>query len=122
MIRIGLLAVLCFAGGMSAAVAATYPVMGKWAYDRGVEPEEACRKGPTMEFRGERRFDTGGGVPDYRNRTISPIDRTSYRIVDQFFNGQTRGNVIYTLRMVDDDHVELYLSPSGKTIKLLRCR
>jgi hypothetical protein len=121
MIRTSLLVAFCVAGGMNAAVAATYPVTGKWAYDSGREPEEACRKGPTMEFRGERRFDTGGSVPDYRNRTISPIDRTSYRIVDQFFNGQTRGNVIYTLRIVDDDHVELYLSPSGKTIKLRRC-
>jgi hypothetical protein len=106
---------------MNAAFAATYPVTGKWAYDRGGEPEEACRKGPTMEFRGERRFDTGGGVPEYRNQTISRIDSASYRIVDQFFNGQTRGKVNYALKIIDDDHLELYLSPSGKTIKLLRC-
>jgi hypothetical protein len=119
--RIGLYAALCLLGGMQAALAAAYPVTGKWAYDRGAPIEEACRKGPKMEFRGERRFDTGGSVPDYRNQTISKVDPSTYRIVDQFFNGQARGKVIYTLKIIDDDHTELNLSPSGATIKLRRC-
>jgi hypothetical protein len=121
MIRIGLCATLCLIGGLEAAIAAAYPVTGKWAYDRGKAIEEACRQGPTMEFRGDRRFDTGGSVPDYRNQIISNVDRTTYRIVDQFFNGQARGKVIYTLHAVDEDHLELTLSPSGTTIKLRRC-
>jgi|SRR5581483_8999933 len=121
MIRIVLLAALCLAGGASAAIAAAYPVTGKWAYDRGGKIEEACRKGPTMEFRGERRFDTGGSVPNYRNQSISHPDTTTYRLVDQFFNGQAWGKVNYTLRIDDDKHIELHLSPSGATIKLQRC-
>lgn len=74
-----------------------------------------------MEFRGDRRFDTGGSVPDYRNQTISKVDLTTFRMVDQFFNGLMRGKVNYTLHVVDDDHLELYLLPSRTTIKLLRC-
>jgi hypothetical protein len=114
-------AALCLVCGLGAASAAPYPVTGKWAYDRGVDVQDACREGPTMEFRGDRRFDTGGSVPDYRNQTISKVDLTTFRMVDQFFNGLMRGKVNYTLHVVDDDHLELYLLPSRTTIKLLRC-
>ena len=54
------------------AVAQSYPVSGKWTYDDtgGDGPAKECGK-RYMDFRGERRFDTGGGVPDYRNRTVT---------------------------------------------------
>jgi hypothetical protein len=74
-----------------------------------------------MEFRGDRRFDTGGGVPDYRNRSISLAGQSRYRVVDEFFTGQIRGQASYELRRIDPEHVELLLAPGGKRIKLRPC-
>jgi hypothetical protein len=121
MTRIGLLMLVCLMAGLPSALAATYPVSGKWAYDRGGSPDEACRNGPTMEFKGDRRFDTGGSVPDYRNQSISSAGKSRYRVVDQFFNGQARGKVAYTLQIVDGDRLELNLAPRGTLVRLRRC-
>ena len=72
------------------AVADSYPVSGKWTYeDTGGEgPARECGQAH-MEFAGDRRFDKGGGVPDYRNRTITQ-DGDDYRLVDEFNTGQIR--------------------------------
>jgi len=102
------------------AHAASYPVSGRWTYNYSSEKGPAKQCGARrMEFRGERRFDTGGGVPDYRNVSIQRAGR-EYRIVDEFFTGQTRGQVSYTLRMIDADHIELALA-TGAIIRLRRC-
>jgi hypothetical protein len=102
------------------AVAGSYPVSGKWTYENtsgdGPAPECGTR---TMEFVGERRFDKGGGVPDYRNLSVSRSGG-EYRLVDEFNTGQIRARLDYTLRFVDPDHIELKL-PMGKTIALRRC-
>ena len=37
----------------------------------GDGPAKDCGK-RYMDFQGERRFDKGGGVPDYRNLTVTP--------------------------------------------------
>lgn len=103
------------------AMAQSYPVSGKWTYeDTGGEgPAREC--GPRyMEFAGERRFDKGGGVPDYRNRSVTR-NGDEYRLVDEFNTGQVRARVDYTMRRVDNDRVELKL-PQGKTIPLRRCQ
>ena len=103
------------------AVAQSYPVTGKWTYeDTGGEgPARDCGK-RYMDFQGERRFDTGGGVPDYRNRSVSG-DGDEYRLSDEFNTGQIRARVDYNIRRVDNDRIELKL-PYNKTVKLRRCQ
>jgi hypothetical protein len=60
-------------------------------------------------------------VPAYRNKSVSPAGSSRYRIVDVFSNGQIyNGSVNYTLRLVDDDHIEMAMQ-SGGTLKLQRC-
>lgn len=102
------------------AVAEPYPVSGKWTYeDTGGEgPAPECGK-RYMNFQGERRFDTGGGVPDYRNRTITQ-DGDEYTLTDEFNTGQINARVDYNIRRVDNDRIELKL-PQNKTVKLRRC-
>ncbi len=102
------------------AVAQSYPVTGKWTYDDtgGDGPAKECGK-RYMDFRGERRFDTGGGVPDYRNRTVTQ-DGDNYTLVDEFNTGQISARLNYNIRRVDNDRIELKL-PANKTVKLRRC-
>lgn len=120
--------VICLTGAIASlpviagfAIAASYPVSGKWTYENtageGPAPECGARY---MEFAGERRFDKGGGVPDYRNRSVSR-NGAEYRLVDEFNTGQIRARVDYTMRLIDSDHIELKL-PQGKTITLRRCQ
>jgi len=103
------------------AVAQSYPVTGKWTYeDTGGEgPARDCGK-RYMDFQGERRFDTGGGVPEYRNRSVSG-DGDEYRLSDEFNTGQIRARSDYNIRRVDNDRIELKL-PYNKTVKLRRCQ
>ncbi len=121
MIMIRLLVTLLAFGPIASAWAAAYPVTGKWAYDPSASPEQACRNGPFMEFDGDRRFDSGGNVPDYRNLTISRTGPSLYRVTDLFFTGPIRGKVTYTLHLVDADHVEMRSTLGGKLIRLRRC-
>ena len=72
-------------------------------------------------FSGRARFDKGGSVPDYRNLTVSPSGSSLFRLVDQFNTGQIRARSSYTLRKIDDDHIEIRLDAGGKTIPLRRC-
>ena len=112
-------ALASFAG---AAAADSYPVAGKWTYERASDPGRAktCT-GRIMEFRGEQRFDTGGGVPQYRNVSVNRTSQTQFAVIDEFFNVQIRGRVPYTLRMIDGDHIELHLERGGAVIPLRRC-
>ncbi len=103
------------------ALAAAYPVAGKWAYERSASPEEDCRNGPFMQFQGDRRFDNGGNVPDYRNKSVRQSGESRYQIVDLFFTGQIRGEAAYALYRADADHIELRLAPRNVLIKLRRC-
>ncbi len=104
------------------ADAATYPVSGKWTYNDpgGDGPAKECGT-RYMEFSGEQRFDKGGGVPGYRNLSIAPSGSNSFQVVDQFATGQINARSAYTLRRIDNDHIELLLQAGGKTIKLRRC-
>ena len=103
------------------AFAADYPIAGKWTYDNPSAEKAAASCGARyMEFRGEQRFDTQGGVPAYRNVAISGATPT-WRVVDEFFTVQIRGRVTYTLQLIDADHIELRLAEAGKRILLRRC-
>jgi hypothetical protein len=102
------------------ALADTYPVFGAW----GVNPPVAqgpvdCTKLRVIAFNGDQRTDSKGGVPAYRNVSVTPSGST-YRVVDQFTNGMiSDGRVTFTLRVIDADHVEM---TQGSTLKLQRCR
>ena len=102
-------------------LAASYPVSGKWTYNdvNGDGPSKECGS-KYMEFSGEQRTDKGGGVPGYRNLSVTPSG-SSFQIVDQFATGQINARSVYTLRKLDADHIELAMQAGGKTIKLRRC-
>jgi hypothetical protein len=104
------------------STAAEYPVSGRWSYQPQTENGPSC-SGPTMEFSGSRRFDSGGSsVPDYRNLSVDQIDPSVYKVVDTIFTGPAQGQVSYTLRILDDDHIELNLQPSRQVVTLERCK
>lgn len=104
------------------ALAASYPVSGRWTYDHATEsgPAKNCGR-RTMEFQGARRLDSIGGVPEYRNVSVTPISSSSFQVVDEFFTVQIRGRMEFTLRILDADHIEIHLIRAGKTFALRRC-
>ena len=106
---------------VSAAFADDYPVSGKWTYDNPTAdgPAEDCGS-RYMSFEGNARRTTVGGVPFFSNFKVEQIGNTRYRITDQFDNGMISARQTYTLRVVDNDHIELDLS-AGPTIQLRRC-
>jgi len=99
-----------------------YPVTGTWTYsnpsDQG--PAQNC-SGQTMTFGNGMRHDTVGSVPELKNKTATQTGAGQYQMVDDFFNGQTRGSVSYTMRVVDPDHVEINYSKGG-SYTLRRCQ
>lgn len=105
------------------ALAGTYPVNGRWG--AGAAPAKGavdCSKLRVIAFNGNQRTDSNGGVPAFRNRTVQRVSATVFRVVDEFTTGQiSDAHVIYTLRKVDDDHLELDMQPGG-TLKLQRCK
>jgi hypothetical protein len=104
------------------AAADSYPVSGRWTYENAAASGAAktCG-GRTMEFRGTQRLDTGGGVPQYRNVSVSQSSSSLFRVVDEFFTVQIRGRMEFTLRILDPDHIEIAISRAGKTFRLRRC-
>jgi hypothetical protein len=106
---------------VTAAIADTYPISGKWTYDnpKAEGPAEDC--GPRyMSFEGVLRRDTGGGISSFRNFSVDQVGNTRYRVVDMFTNAMINARQTYTLRVVDDDHIELDLQ-AGPVIPLRRC-
>jgi hypothetical protein len=105
------------------ALAASYPVSGKWGQSSGsVDGPIDCAGKRVIDFKGDQRTDSKGGVPAYRNKSVLPSGVANYRVVDVFSNGQVNNaNVYYTLRKVDADHIELNMQAGG-TLKLQRCK
>lgn len=104
------------------AYAAGYPVAGKWGVSASTQKDPIdCAKLRVIDFQGERRFDSGGGVPDYRALTVSPQGATQWRITEEFRTGQVNGRNSLTLRKTDADRIELHLQRGG-TLKLRRCK
>lgn len=105
------------------ACADTYPVSGRWGQS------DSSKKGPidctgkrVITFKGEQRFDTGGGVPGYHNESVRTDGVNRWRIVDQFSNGIINAaNTNLTLTRIDSDHIVLDLE-GGHTLKLQRCK
>lgn len=118
LIRIAAIALIVVPAGT--ALGQAYPVSGKWTYEnpQGEGPAKDCGR-RFMTFQSPQRFDTGGGVPNYRNISVDDVGNDTYRIVDEFATGQINARSNYTLRRVDADHITIQVS--GKTIPLRRC-
>jgi hypothetical protein len=104
------------------ALAATYPVSGRYGVTATSEKGPIdCGKLRVIAFNGDQRTDTGGGVSAYRNISVSNAG-ADFRVVDTFINGKiSNAHVIFVLRKVDADRVELNMQPGG-LIKLHRCK
>jgi hypothetical protein len=115
------IALATFALVASSFAGTGYPVSGKWTYNGPSEPGPAktCTD-RTMTFDGNMRYDTGGSVRELQNKSTIQTGAALYRVVDTFYNGQTWGNVSYTLRVPDADHIEINYATGG-TFKLRRC-
>lgn len=107
---------------LAPAEAGSYPVSGRWgeSASSATGPID-CKGKRVIEFTGETRTDSKGGVPAYRNKSVNG-GSGRWQIVDEFTTGQIRnGNVTYTLVQTDADHIALDLQKGG-TIRLQRCK
>jgi len=105
------------------AMAASYPVSGRWGESASTDKGPIdCTGKRVIEFTGNTRTDSNGGVPAYRNKSITPEGNARWRIVDVFTTGQiSNAAVTYTLVQVDPDHIALDLQKGG-TLKLQKCQ
>jgi hypothetical protein len=103
------------------ALADNYPVAGPWGQNTSsAEGAIDCSGKRVIAFNGNQRTDSKGGVPAYRNKSVTG-GPSRYRVVDVFSNGQVNNaQVIYTLSLVDADHIQMNLQ-SGGTLNLQRC-
>jgi hypothetical protein len=104
------------------ALADGYPVSGQWGQSSSTDKGPIdCAGKRVITFNGDQRQDSKGGVPAYRNKSVTQDGSSNYRVVDQFTTGQiNNGSVSYTLNKVDDDHIVMHLQQGG-TLKLQRC-
>ena len=81
-----------------------------------------CAGMRVIVFNGDQRTDSNGGVPAYRNQSVTPEGLSTYRIVDEFSTGQiSAGHTSYALRKIDADHIEMNMQEGG-SLKLQRCK
>jgi hypothetical protein len=113
------MAAIVFAGP---ALADTYPVAGRFGVSAwSVKGAIHCTGRRTMTFTGNQRRDTGGGVPAFRNRSVTSLGGGRFAIVDEFATPQVHfAYTEYDLQIVDDERIALGLG-SGQVIKLQRC-
>jgi hypothetical protein len=104
------------------ACADDYPVSGRWGQSTDTQQGAIdCAGKRVIGFSGNQRTDSNGGVPAYRNRSVS-TDGSAYRIVDEFTTGQiSDAHTSYTLRKIDNDHLEM-TQQGGPTLTLQRCK
>jgi hypothetical protein len=103
------------------ALADTYPVSGRYGVGQSRENGAIdCSKLRVIAFNGDQRTDSKGGVPAYRNVSVTPVGST-FRIVDAFNTGQINARATLTLRKVDADRIEINQQPGG-LLKLQRCK
>jgi hypothetical protein len=102
--------------------AQNYPVSGQWGESNSSDKGAIdCSGKRVIGFNGDQRTDSNGGVPAYRNRSVTKSDN-SYRVTDEFTTGQiSNGHTDYTLRQTDADHLEM-TQQGGSTLKLQRCK
>ncbi len=106
-----------------ALAAGGYPVSGKWGQSADTNKGRIdCGDKRVIDFKGDTRTDSKGGVPAYRIKSITTEGSSRYRVVDEFTTGQIRnGSTSYTLHQIDADHIELNMQQGGM-LKLQRCK
>lgn len=121
--RSTLILVLIIAAVTDSARAENYPLSGKWGEVTSSEKGAIdCANKRIIAFNGDQRTDSKGGVPAYRNKSVTPFGASRFRIVDEFTTGQiSNGRTTYTLHRIDGDHVEMNVQ-GGSTLKLQRCK
>ena len=104
------------------AFAQSYPVSGQWGESNTSQKGTIdCSGKRVIGFNGDQRTDSKGGVPAYRNKSVTKSDN-SYRVVDVFTTGQiSQGRTSYTLKQTDADHLEM-TQQGGSTLTLQRCK
>ncbi|HXX26015.1 MAG TPA: hypothetical protein VEJ40_05090 [Pseudolabrys sp.] len=104
------------------ALADNYPVSGDWGQSSSsAKGAIDCAGKRVIGFSGNQRTDSNGGVPAYRNKSVTVAGSGTYRIEDIFTTGQiSKGYARYTLRQVDDDHIVMQMQ--NTTLKLQRCK
>ena len=105
------------------ALAQSYPVSGKWGESNSSEkgPIDCTNNRRVIDFSGNQRTDSNGGVPEYRNKSVQSVGQSGYRIVDEFSNAQvSAGQSEYTLRKIDSDRI--VMTQSGTALNLQRCK
>jgi len=116
-------AIVLTALAASALAAGGYPVSGPWGQSADMNKGRIdCGDKRVIDFKGDTRTDSKGGVPAYRIKSITTEGSSRYRVVDEFTTGQIHnGSTSYTLHQVDDDHIELNMQQGGM-LKLQRCK
>lgn len=107
----------------SAAQAASYPVQGRWGESTSSDKNPIdCTRLRTVDFQGARRFDSGGGVPDFRAISVEPEGQSLFRVVEEFRTGQVNGRNRISIRvMTNPDRIEL--DPAkGPSLRLRKCK
>ena len=102
------------------ALADFYPVQGRWGAGQPSKQPVDCSNLRVIAFNGDQRTDSRGGVPAYRNVSVTASSGGS-RVVDEFNTGQIRARATFTLRQVDSNNIEMNLQPGG-LLKLQRCK
>jgi len=123
--RIALIATLVAIAAIAPAQAQAqnYPVSGKWGESDSARSGaiDCTNSKRVIEFNGDQRTDSNGGVPSYRNKSVVSQGSSSYRVIDEFSNGQvSAGQSEYTLQKVDSDHIVMNMG--GGSVKLQRCQ
>ncbi len=105
------------------AFADDYPVSGRWGQSASTQKGTIeCHGRRIIDFKGNQRTDSKGGVPAFRNKSVNADGPGRYRIVDEFATGQIgNARVNYTLRQIDADHIEINMQPGGM-LKLQKCK
>ena len=105
------------------ALADSYPVSGKWGQSSGSDKGAIdCGGKRVIEFNNGQRTDSKGGVPAYRNKSVTGDGVSRWRVIDIFTTGQiNNATMSYTLVRTDADHIEM-VQQKGGTIKLQRCQ
>jgi hypothetical protein len=104
-------------------LAGSYPVSGRWGVTESTEKGPVdCGKLRVISFNGDTRTDSGGGVPAYRNSSVTPRGTNEYDVIDIFTTGQiSNAQAVYTLKKIDGDHIQLNMQQGG-ALKLRQCK
>jgi len=106
----------------SPALADTYPVFGSFGASAWTQKGMIdCGGRRVVTFAGNQHADTGGGVPEFRNYSVTKIGPGHFAIVDQFNNVQIfYARTKYELQIIDKDRIALGFGPD-RYLKLQRC-